>query len=190
MIVKKYTDENDNPQAQVLAQTGQRTWVGTETALDAAILAGTIPPGTVADTYVTDDQVTVDFATKEYVKLNNKLSGWETAQTSQSFTDPSGRFEHAGTTWQAEYDGFISFGYSFTAGTASIAFHIQNEINGTWTNVSSVVMGDGTSPAMSLMIPVNKGSKYRSYLIKNGSNSTTISLIYNVDYYKDRDYSE
>lgn len=110
MIVKKYTDGNNDPQAQVLAQTGQRTWVGTETALDAAILAGTIPPGTVADTYVTEDgpepYTPPDYELNKEVALGYKwIDGKQVYRIVLAFNNP--KWDWTPNTFNVPGIGFI-----------------------------------------------------------------------------------
>lgn len=52
MIAKKITNSSDQPDFQVLANRGRRTWVGSEAALEAALANDELTEGTVADTYV------------------------------------------------------------------------------------------------------------------------------------------
>lgn len=51
MIAKKITNSSDQPDFQVLANRGRRTWVGSEAALEAALANDELTEGTVADTY-------------------------------------------------------------------------------------------------------------------------------------------
>jgi hypothetical protein len=195
MIAKKYTDNNDNPAIKVLASSAGRQWVGTETALDAALAAGTIKPGTVADTYMELDEPTVDYATVEYVRKNNKLSQlsvWGTDLTVADTNSPSGSTTFISNAGTALYDGFWMFQCSIYNNfnfDFNVRFEASNDGGSTW--FPYYVLGWVPRTGIPGVMPVTKGTMYRVSLIVNQNNEhleyhTAISCLY----YKERDYSE
>ena len=183
MIAKKYTDENDNPALKVLASSAGRQWVGTETALDEAIAAGTIQPGTVADTYMEVDEPEVDYATVEYVNKNNKLAGWEDFMPSESksyeFLNVAAneyRWDKPGG-WLMPYDGYVQCVFScYSAENAlSCAPIIQISSDGgtTWQNM---YFGNAAQVSRNnASFPVSKGDLIRRGCLMDQATSTRVS---------------
>ena len=195
MIAKKYTDANDNPAIKVLASSAGRQWVGTETALDAALAAGTIKPGTVADTYMELEEPTVDYATVEYVRKNNKLSQLSTWGTDLAVADtnsPSGPGTFISNAGTALYDGFWMFQCSIYNNfnfDFNIRFEASSDGGSTWHTY--YVLGWVPRTGQPGIMPVTKGTIYRVVLTVTQNDEhlefhTGVSCLY----YKERDYSE
>ena len=202
MIAKKYTDANDNPALKVLASSAGRQWVGTETALDAALAAGTIKPGTVADTYMELEEPTVDYATVEYVRKNNKLAGWEAGP----YVAPTAITVGAGTTnyvlpdseMTMSYDGYVYSSphwWGIVSGDISaVIYYLQYSSDGgtTWNSMPGCHLGSYPVNAMPLVLPFSKGDSIRAMysITATTGGSIQTGFMSRINYYKERDYSE
>lgn len=209
MIAKKYTDNNDNPALKVLASSAGRQWVGTETALDAALAAGTIKPGTVADTYMELDEPTVDYATVEYVRKNNKLSPFEVVQTIPATTMS---FPVTPNTSTQMFDPveMLYDGYCIVLNNASTYGNVQNiylivqasdDMGQTWHNMSYMSVAtqygmpvDTVLTGVPVLFPVIKGQYIRfgyiGTLQTGGTVQPQVGGVMQCMFYKERDYSE
>lgn len=198
MIVKKYTDNNDNPQLDVLATTGTRQWVGTEQALDEALANGTIKPGTVADTYMDVDEPEVDYATVAYVNKNNKLAGWEDFMPSESksyeFLNVAAneyRWDKPGG-WLMPYDGYIQCVFScYSAENNASCVPIVQVSSDGGTTWSIMYFGNAYQVSRNnIYFTVSKGDLIRRGCLMDGATSTRVfgGGSISCNFYKERAY--
>ena len=186
MIAKKYTDANDNPALKVLASSAGRQWIGTETALDAALAAGTIKPGTVADTYMELEEPTVDYATVEYVRKAVAISPLTSTETETIVADASG--EAYGTPLICNYDGIITARWTLHPNSTNARHILQRSLDGgsTWGVIVSLGFRLVNS---NFTFACNKGEMYRVG-ISGANQGCTWYVGWHNQWYNQRDYSE
>lgn len=186
MIAKKYTDANDNPAIKVLASSAGRQWVGTETALDAALAAGTIKPGTVADTYMELEEPTVDYATVEYVRKAVAITPLAATPSETIVADANG--EAWGTPLICDYDGFITARWVLYPNSTNARHVVQKSLDGGATWTTAISLGFRTINS-NFTFACNKGEMYRVGITGTTQGNTWYVSWY-YQWYNQRDYSE
>lgn len=136
MIAKKITNSSDQPDFQVLANRGRRTWVGSEAALEAALANDELTEGTVADTY-TEGSITNG--------TQRRTIAWSLAQSISNTQLSNG--------YTAPADGMIvGYGFTHKAGQAVAEFTVNGVAVG-----SDIFYTAQDQTYVSVQVQVNQG---------------------------------